>query len=318
MNTGVEACETAVKLARRWAYDVKGVPADRARVAFARNNFWGRSLAAVSASTDPSCRTGFGPYLPGFDIVDYNDPAALQALLRSDPNFAAFMVEPIQVRCRDWPRQARTDPWQGEAGVVVPDKGYLREVARICKENNVLFIADEVQTGLGRTGRLLCVQHDGVRPDIVTLGKALSGGMMPVSAVLADDEIMLTIKAGEHGSTYGGNPLAAAVAMEAVAVLDDEGMIENAAEMGEVFSSGLKAINSEHIESVRGMGLFQAMVMKPHGDKSAWDLCLNLIDLGLLAKQTHSNIVRFAPPLLITRSQVEQSVETIETALKRY
>lgn len=301
MNTGVEACDSAVKLARRWAYDVKGVPENQARVVFARNNFWGRSLAAISASTDPSSRKGFGPFLPGFDVINYNDTKALEQAVK-DPNVAAFMVEPIQ----------------GEAGVIVPDKGYLVKVAEICKKHNVLFIADEVQTGLGRTGKMLCSNYEEVRPDIVTLGKALSGGMMPISAVLADDEIMLNIKPGEHGSTYGGNPLAAAVAMEAVTVLEEEGMVENAKKLGKVFQEGLKSIDSPYIKSVRGKGMFQAMVVDTKEGKTAWDLCLHLIDLGILAKQTHTHIIRFAPPLMINEEQIQQSIEIIEAALKQY
>ncbi|CEO97136.1 unnamed protein product (mitochondrion) [Plasmodiophora brassicae] len=301
MNTGVEACETAVKLARRWAYDVKKVKPNAARVVFARGNFWGRSLAAVSASSDPTCSARFGPFMPNFDLIDYNDTKALEKAV-SHPDCAAFMVEPIQ----------------GEAGVIVPDPGYLKEVSRICKKNNVLFIADEVQTGIGRTGRMLCVDHDNVRPDLVILGKALSGGMMPVSAVLADDEVMLTIGPGEHGSTYGGNPLACVVAMEALDIIQDENLCENAERLGAVFRDELSKTHPDIIQAVRGKGLLNAIVIKPKGDKTAWDLCLQMKDRGLLAKQTHTHIIRFAPPLVINEDQVAESIDIINAAIAAY
>jgi len=303
MNTGVETGETAIKLSRKWAYLVKGVPANKARVLFARNNFWGRTLAAVSSSTDPSSYEGYGPFMPGFSMIDYNDLAALEKELAADPNIAAFMVEPIQ----------------GEAGVVIPDEGYLRGVRKLCSKYNVLFIADEVQTGLCRTGKMLACDHESVKPDILCLGKALSGGTMPVSAVLADDEVMLTIKPGEHGSTYGGNPLASAVALESLKVLVDEDLATKSRQRGEQLLSGLKALQTKFnvIESVRGLGLFIAMVIRPSaaGDELAWDLCMKFSELGLLAKPTHGNIIRLAPPLVISEIQIDEALGIIEKAL---
>jgi len=298
MNTGVEGGETAIKLARRWAYTRKGVPENQARIVFAEGNFWGRTLAAISSSTDPSSYSGFGPFMPGFDMVPYNDLTALEKALQNN-HVAAFMVEPIQ----------------GEAGVVVPDDGYLQGVRRLCSQYHVLFIADEIQTGLARTGKMLACDHEGVRPDILILGKALSGGMMPVSAVLADDDIMLTIQPGEHGSTYGGNPLACAVAMTALNVLKDEKMAEHAEAMGILMRSELQAIPSPHIETVRGKGLLNAIVIKHADTDAAWTLCLELMRNGLLAKPTHGDKIRFAPPLTITGEQVQECVGIIRSSL---
>jgi ornithine--oxo-acid transaminase len=295
MNTGVEGGETAVKLARRWGYRVKGIPSNAAKVVFARGNFWGRTMSAISSSTDPSSYTDFGPFMPGFELVPYNDLQALEAALK-DQNVAAFMVEPIQ----------------GEAGVVVPDEGYLQGVRELCNKYNVLFIADEVQTGLGRTGKRLACDHEGVRPDIVILGKALSGGVMPVSAVLADDEIMLTIQPGEHGSTFGGNPLACAVAMAALQVLEDEDLAGNAEKMGRILRDGLSEIESRHIKQIRGKGLLNAIVMDPESDVSATRICYAFKEKGLLAKPTHGHIIRLAPPLVINENQMEQCLEIIK------
>ncbi|HJV19766.1 MAG TPA: ornithine--oxo-acid transaminase [Sediminibacterium sp.] len=299
MNTGVEGGETAIKLARRWAYAKKGVPENKAKVIFAEGNFWGRTLAAISASTDPSSYKDFGPFMPGFDLVPYNDTVALEKALQ-DPNVCAFMVEPIQ----------------GEAGVVVPDAGYLKKVRELCTRHNVLFIADEIQTGLARTGKMLACDHENVRPDILILGKALSGGVLPVSAVLADDFIMLNIKPGEHGSTYGGNPLACAVAITALTVLKEEKMTENAAAMGELLRSELEKLQSPFITTIRGKGLLNAIVIKHDNPDASWDLCLALKDRGLLAKPTHGDKIRFAPPLLITREQVQECVGIIGEALQ--
>lgn len=300
MNTGVEGGETALKLARRWAYDVKGVKENQAKMVFARGNFWGRTLAAVSASNDPSSYSGFGPFLPGYELVDYNDLAALEKAI-ADPNTAGFMVEPIQ----------------GEAGVVVPDAGYLKGVRELCTKYKVLFIADEVQTGLCRTGRMLACDHEEVKPDILILGKALSGGIMPVSAVLASNEIMLTIKPGEHGSTYGGNPLACAVAMEALQVLKDENMAGNSERLGRIFRAEMKKLmqDSDLITAVRGKGLFNAIVIKERNDKTAWDVCLRFAENGLLAKPTHGDIIRFAPPLVITEEQLMECVDIIRKTI---
>ena len=303
MNTGVEGGESAIKLARRWAYEVKGVPADKARVVFAENNFWGRTLAAVSSSTDPESYGRYGPLIPGFDLVPYNDLAALEKAV-SDPNVAAFMVEPIQ----------------GEAGIVIPDDGYLAAAKRICEAHNVLLIADEVQTGLGRTGKLLCVEHDDVRPDIVVLGKALSGGMYPVSAVLADDEIMLTIRPGQHGSTYGGNPIACAVATAALEVLIEERMPENALAMGERLRAGLRSLVPEDlVHEVRGRGLLNAIVMRTDAKVTAYQVCKALLACGLLTKPTGrlDNVIRLAPPLIITATQVDQALDIFADAFRK-
>jgi ornithine--oxo-acid transaminase len=300
MNTGVEGGETAVKLARRWAYKVKGVEENKARVIFAKGNFWGRTMSAISSSTDPSSYKNFGPFMPGFDLVDYNDLPALEKALQ-DHNVAAFMVEPIQ----------------GEAGVVVPDEGYLSGVRALCTKYKVLFIADEIQTGLCRTGKMLACDHEGVRPDILILGKALSGGYMPVSAVLADDEIMLTIGPGEHGSTYGGNPLGCAVAMTALAILKDENLAENSEILGELFRTEMRKLQQECdlITTVRGRGLFNAIVIKEKEGKTAWDVCLQFAEKGLLAKPTHGDIIRFAPPLVITKEQLMDCVRIIREVI---
>lgn len=299
MNTGVEGGETAIKLARRWGYVRKNIPENQAKIVFAEGNFWGRTLAAISSSTDPSSYKGFGPYMPGFVLVPYNDISALETAL-SGPTVAAFMVEPIQ----------------GEAGVVIPDDGYLKAVREICDRHNVLLIADEIQTGLCRTGRMLACDHEAVRPDILVLGKALSGGVFPVSAVLADDAVMLNIHPGEHGSTYGGNPLACAVAMEALNVLRDEKMAENAAAMGELLRDGLRNLHSPRIETVRGKGLLNAIVITDSQPNAAWEICLRLMERGLLAKPTHGNKIRFAPPLLINALQIAECVEIIGAALR--
>ncbi len=298
MNTGVEAGETAIKLARRWGYTVKGIEENKAKILFAEGNFWGRTMAAISSSTDPSSYKNFGPYMPGFEIVAYNDLSALEKAFQ-DKNIAAFMFEPIQ----------------GEAGVVVPDNGYISGIRKLCTQYNVLMIADEIQTGLARTGKLLACDHEEARPDILILGKALSGGTMPVSAVLADDEIMLTIKPGEHGSTYGGNPLACKVAIAALQVLKDEKMAENAEAMGQLFRDELKKINSPHISVIRGRGLLNAIVIKHQNPDAAWDLCMELKENGLLAKPTHGDKIRFAPPLIITKEQIIECVGIIQKSL---
>lgn len=296
MNTGVEGGETALKLARRWAYDVKGVEKNKAKVVFAKGNFWGRTLAAISSSNDPSSFEGFGPFLTGFELIEYNNLNALEEAIK-DPNTAAFMVEPIQ----------------GEAGVIVPDNNYLKGVRALCTKYNVLFIADEVQTGLGRTGKMLACDHEGVKPDILILGKALSGGTIPVSAVLANNEVMLTIKPGEHGSTYGGNPLACAVAMEALKVVKDEKLSENSEALGIIFREEMNRLKNESdlITDVRGKGLFNAIVIKERNGKTALDICLKFAENGLLAKPTHGDIIRFAPPLVINREQLMECVNII-------
>jgi len=301
MNTGVEGGETAIKLARRWGYAVKGIPENQAKVIFAQGNFWGRTLAAISSSTDPSSYNGFGPFMPGFGLVPYNDLAALETALQ-DPNVAAYMVEPIQ----------------GEAGVVIPTDGYLKGVRDLCTQYNVLFIADEIQTGLARTGTLLACDHENVRPDILILGKALSGGTIPVAAVLADDVIMLQIKPGEHGSTYGGNPLACAVAMKALEVIKSEKMVENSFKMGEILRAELAKLNSPFIASIRGRGLLNAIVIKHENPEAAWDLCLYLKELGILAKPTHGDKIRFAPPLIITEAQIKEAVQLIGKGLEQF
>ena len=300
MNTGVEGGETAIKLARRWGYAVKGIPENQEKVIFAQGNFWGRTLAAISSSTDPSSYNGFGPFMPGFGLVPYNDLAALETALQ-DPNVAAYMVEPIQ----------------GEAGVVIPTDAYLKGVRDLCTKYNVLFIADEIQTGLARTGTLLACDHENVRPDILILGKALSGGTIPVAAVLADDVIMLQIKPGEHGSTYGGNPLACAVAMKALEVIKSEKMVENSFKMGEILRAELANLNSPFIASIRGRGLLNAIVIKHDNPEAAWDLCLYLKELGILAKPTHGDKIRFAPPLIITEAQIKEAVQLIGKGLEQ-
>lgn len=300
MNSGVEAGESALKLARRWGYRVKGIEKNRAKIVFAQGNFWGRTLSAISSSTDPLSFNDFGPYMPGFESIPYNDLKALEEAI-SDPNVAAFMVEPIQ----------------GEAGVIMPDDGYLKGVRDLCDCYNVLFIADEIQTGLGRTGRLIACEHEDVKPDILLLGKALSGGMMPVSAVLANDEIMLTIKPGEHGSTFGGNPLACAVAHEALQILLDEKLAENANIMGDLFRQEMNTIQSPLIEAIRGKGLMNAIVIRPsRNGKNAKDVCYALMKNGLLAKQTHDHIIRFAPPLMINEEGMLKSCAIIKKTIE--
>jgi ornithine--oxo-acid transaminase len=301
MNTGVEGGETAIKLARRWGYAVKQIPENQAKIIFVEGNFWGRTMAAISSSSDPSSFSGFGPFMPGFDLIPYNDLTALENTFASDSNIAGFMFEPIQ----------------GEAGVVVPEKGYLQKVRELCNKYNVLMIADEVQTGLCRTGKMLACDHEEVKPDILILGKALSGGMLPISAVLANDEIMLTIKPGEHGSTYGGNPLACAVATASLKVLKDENLAENAENMGVIFRERMNALMAKTnlILDVRGKGLLNAIVIEPFDDKSGWEICLLLKENGLLAKQTHGNIIRFAPPLTINASQMHEACDIIERTI---
>ncbi len=316
MNSGVEAVETAIKLCRKWAYKVKGVPENQAKILFAKGNFHGRTLTAVSASNDPSSRNGFGPFMGGIESIPYNDLNALKTALENDKNIAGFIVEPIQ----------------GEAGVVVPDANYLWGVEQICRDNNVLFVADEIQTGIARTGRLLatcgncsctngCERKNEVKPRILILGKALSGGVLPVSAVLANDDIMLTIQPGEHGSTFGGNPLACAVAKEALQVVIDEGLAENAARMGEIFREGLRQIAQRNplISLVRGKGLLNAIVINCDEKSSlAWDICLKFAENGLLAKPTHGNKIRLAPPLVITEKQIKDSLKIIEKSLNAF
>ncbi len=301
MNTGVEGGETAIKLARRWGYVKKGIPENRAKIVFAKNNFWGRTLAAISSSSDPISYHQFGPYMPGFVSVEYNDIEALEKVLE-DKDVAAFMVEPIQ----------------GEAGVIVPDEGYLKQVAALCKSKNILFIADEIQTGLCRTGKMLACDHENVRPDILILGKALSGGTFPISAVLADDDIMLTIKPGEHGSTYGGNPLACSVATVALQVLKDENLAENAEKMGNLLRQELKKLNYGFIIDIRGKGLLNAIEIEHSDPEAAWNICLKMRDNGLLAKPTHGNIIRFAPPLVITEQQILDSIVIIDRSLAEF
>ena len=323
MNSGVEAVETAMKLCRKWAYQVKGLPENQATIVFATGNFHGRTLSVISASTDPSSRTGFGPFMGGIEKVEYNNLAALERVFNENKNIAGFVVEPIQ----------------GEAGVVVPSENYLSGVQQLCKEYNVLFIADEIQTGIARTGKMLatcgeCNCKNGcegipspqessrtVKPDILILGKALSGGVLPVSAVLANDEIMLTIKPGEHGSTFGGNPLACAVAQEALQVVIDEKLAENAEKMGEIFRQGLREIAKRNklITEVRGKGLLNAIVVDTSEDSDlAWDICLKFRDNGLLAKPTHGNKIRLAPPLVITEVQIKKCLSIIEKSLKAF
>ena len=299
MNTGVEAGETAVKLARRWAYEKKGVAANEAVILFPEGNFCGRTIAAISSSTDPSSYTNFGPFVPGFKQIPYNNIEALEAALQNK-NVAAFMVEPIQ----------------GEAGVIVPDNGYLKAAHELCKRHHVLLIADEIQTGLCRTGKLLASDYDDVRPDILMLGKALSGGVMPISAILCDNDIMDTIKPGEHGSTFGGNPLACVVAMAALGVLRDQNLADNAYEMGQLFRYELEKINSPFISIVRGKGLLNAIEVTHQNPNAAWDFCLVLKENGLLAKPTHGNKIRFAPPLIINEAQIRESVSMITKSLK--
>ncbi len=299
MNSGAEADETALKLMRKWAYKVKGIPVNEAKIVVCDGNFHGRTITIISMSSDPDAYNDYGPYTPGFVNIPYNDLERLEQELQ-DPNVAGFLVEPIQA----------------EAGVYVPEDGYLKKAAALCKKHHVLFVADEVQTGLARTGKMLACDHEGVRPDILVLGKAISGGMYPVSCVLANDEIMLTIKPGEHGSTYGGNPLAAKVAMAALNVLQKEKLAENAERLGEIFRTEMKAIQSSMIEMVRGKGLLNAVAIKPTNGKSAWDVCLALKENGLLAKPTHEHIIRFTPPLVITEEELKEAIGIIKKTFK--
>ena len=304
MNTGVEGGETANKLARKWGYLKKGIPENKARILFAKGNFWGRTLAAISSSDDPVSYEGFGPYMPGYDLIPYNDLESLESELK-DPNVTAFMVEPIQ----------------GEAGVVVPDEGYLAGVRTLCSKYNVLFIADEVQTGIARTGKMLATDFEDARPDILILGKAISGGVYPVSAVLADDEVMLCIKPGEHGSTYGGNPLACMVAKAAIEVVIEENLAENAEILGELFRNELRSRlkDCEIVSLIRGKGLLNAIVINDSDQSTtAWDMCISLKEMGLLAKPTHGNIIRFAPPLVITKDEMFQALDIIERVVRKY
>ena len=301
MNSGAEGDETALKLCRKWAYEKKGIPENEAKIIVCEGNFHGRTITIISMSTDPDSYRGFGPYTPGFVTIPYNDTEALARALE-DPNVAGFLVEPIQ----------------GEAGVYVPDEGFLSKAYELCKEKNVLFIADEVQTGLARTGRLLACDHEEVRPDILILGKALSGGVYPLSVVLADDDIMLCIKPGEHGSTYGGNPVAATVAIAALEVLKEENLAQRAEELGELFRAQLKKIESPMVELVRGKGLLNAIVIRPTNGKTAWDVCVALKENGLLAKPTHEHIIRFAPPLVITEEQLMEWVEIIKKTIASF
>jgi ornithine--oxo-acid transaminase len=301
MNSGAEADETALKLCRKWAYKKKGVAENKAKIVACENNFHGRTINLISISTDPDARNDYGPYTPGYVIIPYNDLNALENAFKN-PDVAGFIVEPIQ----------------GEAGVYVPDEGYLKAAYDLCKKNNALFIADEVQTGIGRTGKLLACDHEGVRPDILILGKALSGGVLPVSAVLADDEIMLTIKPGEHGSTFGGNPLACKVAIAALEVVKNENLAERAEYLGEIFRKEMKSINSDMIEIVRGKGLLNGVVIRPKNGKKAWDVCLAMKEKGVIAKPTHGHIIRFAPPLVITEAQLMEAINLIKEAFKMF
>ncbi|HHU98871.1 MAG TPA: ornithine--oxo-acid transaminase [Bacteroidales bacterium] len=301
MNTGAEGDETALKLCRKWAYLVKKVKENQAKIIVCEGNFHGRTITIVSMSTDPDARKDYGPFTPGFITIPYNDIPALEKAL-SDPDVAGFLVEPIQ----------------GEAGVYVPDEGYIKKAYDLCKKHNVLFIADEVQTGIARTGKLLACDHEGVRPDILILGKALSGGVLPVSAVLADDEIMMTIKPGEHGSTFGGNPLACKVAIAALDVIRDEKLAEKAERLGKIFRDEMRAVKSDMIELVRGKGLLNAIVIRPKNGKEAWDVCLAMKELGVLAKPTHQHIIRFAPPLIITEEQLRDAISLIKKAILQF
>lgn len=304
MNTGVEGGETANKLARKWGYEVKGIQDNKAKIIFAHGNFWGRTLAAISTSDDPLSYKGFGPYMPGYETIPYNDLVALEESFQ-DKNVCAFMVEPIQ----------------GEAGVVVPDEGYLAGIRTLCDKYNVLFIADEVQTGIGRTGKMLATDYEDARPDILILGKALSAGVLPVSAVLADDEVMMCIKPGEHGSTYGGNPLACVVAKSSLEVIHEENLVENALSRGQQFRDRLEKFKGKNdlVKLVRGKGLLNAVVINDKEDSStAWDICLKMKDNGLIAKPTHGNIIRFAPPLVISESQVDESCDIIEESITEF
>jgi ornithine--oxo-acid transaminase len=301
MNSGAEADETALKLIRKWAYKVKGIPKNEAKIIVCDGNFHGRTITIISMSSDPDAYNDYGPYTPGFIHIPFNDIERLEQELKN-PNVAGFLLEPIQA----------------EAGVFVPDEGYLKKAADLCKKHNVLFVADEVQTGLGRTGKLLACDHENVKPDILILGKALSGGVYPVSCVLANDEIMLTIKPGEHGSTYGGNPIAAKVAMAALDVIQDERLVENSQRMGEIFRREMKTVDSKMIETVRGKGLLNAIAVKPNNGKTAWDVCLRLKENGLIAKPTHEHIIRFTPPLIITEPELMEALEIIKKTFREF
>ena len=298
MNSGAEADETALKLCRKWAYTKKNLPENQAKIIVCDGNFHGRTITIISMSTDPDSYGGFGPFTPGFVKVPYSDINALEKALE-DPNVAGFLVEPIQ----------------GEAGVYVPDSGYLKKAYELCKAKNVLFIADEVQTGIARTGKLLACDHEGIRPDVLILGKAISGGVMPVSAVLADDDIMLCIKPGEHGSTFGGNPVACKVAVAALEVVREEKLAERAEYLGEIFRKEMSEFKSDMIELVRGKGLLNAIIIRPKNGKEAWDVCLKMRDLGVLAKPTHQHIIRFAPPLVITEEELREAIALIKEAI---
>ncbi len=299
MNSGAEADETALKLCRKWAYKIKGVPRNQAKIVVCNGNFHGRTITIISMSSDPDAYNDYGPYTPGFVNIPYNDTEALENALK-DPDVAGFLVEPIQA----------------EAGVYVPEDGYLAKAAALCKQYRVLFIADEVQTGLCRTGKMLACDHENVRPDILILGKALSGGTFPVSCVLADDEIMLTIRPGEHGSTYGGNPVAASVAIAALEVLQDEKLAENAEKLGNLFRKEMRSIPSDLIETVRGKGLLNAVAIRSDHPKSAWDICLKMKENGVIAKPTHEHIIRFTPPLVITEDQLQDAISRIKKSFR--
>ncbi len=300
MNSGAEAVETALKLCRKWAYLKKGIPQNEAVILFATGNFHGRTLAIISASTEASSRNDFGPYLPNLKVVEYGNLEAFKTEISTNKNIAGFVIEPIQ----------------GEAGIIIPEDDYLKSCAQICKENKVLFIADEIQTGIARTGKMLACDHMGIKPDMLILGKALSGGVLPVSAVLADDDIMLCIKPGEHGSTYGGNPLACAVATEALKVVIEEKLADNAEKMGQLFRAELCKVRSKWIKDIRGRGLLNALeINDTQESKTAWNICIKMAENGLLAKPTHGNIIRFAPPLVINEAQIIEAVSIIEKSL---
>jgi ornithine--oxo-acid transaminase len=301
MNTGAEADETAIKLCRKWGYQKKGVKDGEAKIIVCENNFHGRTTTIISMSTDPDAKAEYGPYTPGFIVIPYNDIPALEKALE-DKNVVGFLVEPIQ----------------GEAGVFVPDEGYLKKASELCKKNNVLFIADEVQTGIARTGKMLACDHEGVRPDILILGKAISGGVFPVSAVLADDDIMLCIQPGQHGSTFGGNPIAGKVAIAALEVIKEEKLEENAERLGKIFRDEFRSIKSDMIELVRGKGLLNAVVIRNQPGKTAWDVCVAMAENGVLAKPTHGNIIRFAPPLVITEEQLREAMDKIKEVFKKF
>lgn len=301
MNTGAEAVETAIKLCRKWAYEKKGIETDKAKIIVCEGNFHGRTTTIISMSTDPDANKNYGPYTPGFEIVPYSDLPALEKALE-DPNVAGFLVEPIQ----------------GEAGVFVPEEGYLKKAFELCKKKNVLFMADEIQTGIARTGKLLACDHEGVKPDVLMLGKALSGGVIPISAVLANDDVMLVMQPGQHGSTFGGFPIAAKVAIAALEVVEEENLAEKAQYLGEIFRKEMKAIKHDMIETVRGKGLLNAVVVRPKGGKTASDICLEMKEQGVLAKPTHGHIIRFAPPLVISEEDLYEGIERIKKAFDKF